>query len=178
MDDILAGAPAQQDGPESPGDAPDVEKEMVRNPPGGMNRITPYVFYDDVPAALDWLERAFGFTARMTFPAPDGRVVHAEMAIGEGVVMLGPSGITPTWKSPRSLGGANSQGLFVYVDDVDAHCAIARAAGARIVKPPADQFWGDRMYSVLDLEGHAWIFAQHLRDVSASELPEAIAGPG
>lgn len=150
---------------------------MVQNPPGGMNRVTPYVFYDDVSAALVWLQQAFGFAPRMTFPAPNGGIVHAEMAIGDGVIMLGPSGIAPTWKSPRSLGGANTQGLFVYVDDVDAHCATASAAGAAVVKPPANQFWGDRMYSVLDLEGHAWIFAQHFRDVTATELPEAIA-PG
>jgi uncharacterized glyoxalase superfamily protein PhnB len=143
---------------------------MLKNPPDGMPRVTPYVFYDDLPAALDWLAQAFGFETRMTLPGPDGKPMHAEMTTADGVIMMGPTGNMPTWKSPRALGGANTQGLFIYVEDVDAHFARARDAGATVLKEPEDQFWGDRMYTVTDPEGHGWSFAQHVRDVPPEEM--------
>ena len=76
--------------------------------------------------------------------------------------------------SPRSQNGANTQGLYIYVDDVDVHCATARAAGATIAREPEDQFWGDRMYTARDLEGHSWSFAQAVREVSPEEIEQAI----
>lgn len=147
---------------------------MPKNPPEGMPRVTPYLFYDDLAAALDWLGRAFGLATRMSIPGPEGRPMHAEMTIVEGVVMMGQTGMEPSCVSPRSQNGANTQGVYIYVDDVERHCERARAAGATIARELQDQFWGDRMYTALDPEGHRWTFAQAVREVSAEEIEQAI----
>ena len=143
---------------------------MPTNPPENMPRISPNVFYDDPAAALEWLSKAFGFEIRMSVPGPDGSLMHAEMQVAESVVMLSPASGAEAWKSPQALGGAVTQALYVYVDDVDAHCARARAAGAAVVSEPEDMFWGDRSYVVEDLEGHRWSFAQHVRDVAPEDM--------
>jgi PhnB protein len=144
---------------------------MPKNPPENMPRITPYLLYEDVGAALEWLARAFGFRERMRIPGPNGSIVHAEMQLEDGVVMMGNPG--PEYKNPRRLGQV-TQLQYVYVDDVDKHCAQARQAGAKITEEPKDQFYGDRRYGAEDLEGHAWHFAQHVRDVK----PEDMKMPG
>jgi uncharacterized glyoxalase superfamily protein PhnB len=138
---------------------------MPKNPPENMPRVTPAVFYDDPAAALDWLAKAFGFKTRLSVPGPEGKIVHAEMQIADGVIMLGPASMRAEWKSPRSLGGAITQSIYVYVDDVDAHFARACDAGAKIISEPKDQFYGDRNYEVQDHEGHRWVFGQHIKDV-------------
>lgn len=131
-------------------------------------RITPYLLYRDVAAALDWLSRAFGLEEHGDrFTGPDGKVNHAAMKIGDGVVMMGCPG--PEYRNPKQLGQATQQ-LYIYVEDVDRHCERARAAGAEIIREPADQFYGDRQYGAIDPEGHHWYFAQHVRDVSAEEM--------
>jgi uncharacterized glyoxalase superfamily protein PhnB len=140
---------------------------MPKNPPENMPRITPYLLYEDVAAAMDWLERAFGFRERMRLTTPDGAIAHAEMQRDDGVVMMGSPG--PQYKNPKRLGQV-TQTLYVYVDDVNKHCAQARQAGARILEEPADQFYGDRRYSVEDPEGHVWYFAQHVRDVKPEDM--------
>jgi len=140
---------------------------MPANPPANMPRVTPYLYYEDVAAALDWLARAFGFRERMRLPGPDGKVMHAEMEVRDGVVMMGCPG--PDYRSPKRV-GAMTQGLYVYVDGVDEHFARAKAAGATILKEPADQSYGDRNYTALDPEGHQWFFAQHVRDVPEDQL--------
>ena len=134
--------------------------------------IVPQVPYQDVVAALSFLERAFGFreipTARLV--SAGGVIDHATLAFGGGVIGIGPEGHHGTL-SPRS-GGIVSQYLSVYVDDVDAHHQRAVAAGARIVAPLSDYFWGDeghRTYEALDPEGHRWRFHQRLRAASPSE---------
>ena len=147
---------------------------MPKNPPEGMPRVTPYLYYDDLRAALDWLGNAFGLTTRMSVPDPAGKLMHAEMTVADGVVMMGQTGMDGACVSPRSLNDANTQSLYIYVDDVDRHCATARAAGARIVREPEDQFWGDRLYTARDLEGHSWSFAQAVREVSPEEIQQAI----
>ncbi len=146
---------------------------MAANPPNNMPRITPHVFYDDPAAALEWLGKAFGFEVRMSMPGPEGTIVHAEMQVAEGVVMMSPTSAGEQWKSPQSLGGSVTQGLYVFVDDVDAHCKRARAAGAKIASDPEDMFWGDRTYVAEDPEGHRWTFAQHVRDVSPEDMKPA-----
>ena len=143
---------------------------MPANPPEDMNRITPYLFYEDVSAALEWLSNAFGFSERMRMPGPEGIVVHAEMELADGVIMMGHPG--PDYTSPAREGHVH-QLQYVYVDDVDKHFEQARAAGARIIDEPEDQFYGDRRYTVEDLEGHQWNFAQRVRDVA----PEALEMP-
>ncbi|MCG8592423.1 MAG: VOC family protein [Proteobacteria bacterium] len=143
---------------------------MPTTPPNGMPRISPNVFYDDPAAALEWLTKAFGFETRTSVPDPNGGIMHAEMQVDDGVVMMSPTAATETWRSPKSLGGSVTQSLYVYIDDVDEHCARARAAGANIVAEPEDMFWGDRTYVAEDLEGHRWTFAQHVRDVPPEEM--------
>ncbi len=143
---------------------------MPSNPPEDMPRITPAIFYDDPAAALDWLSMTFGFKTRLSIPGPDGGIVHAEMQFEDGVIMLGPAAAMDEGKSPEALGGSVTQSLYVYVDDVDAHCAQARESGAKIVSELEDKFYGDRTYAAKDLEGHLWTFAQHVRDVAPEDM--------
>ena len=143
---------------------------MAQNPPENMPRITPYVYYEDVAAALDWLAKAFGFQERMRLPGPEGTVTHAEMGLADGVIMLGHPG--PDYQSPKRSGHM-SQNVYVYVDDVDKHFEQAKGAGATILAEPEDQFYGDRRYSVEDPEGHHWYFATHVRDVPPEEMKPA-----
>lgn len=139
---------------------------MAQNPPPGVPRVTPYLLYEDVAAALDWLSAAFGFRERLRYAEEDGTVTHAEMTLEDGLVMLGDPG--PDYRNPRQL-GAVTHLVHVYVDDVDAHCEQARRAGAVILSEPADQAYGDRRYDAEDLEGHRWSFAQRVGDVSPAE---------
>jgi uncharacterized glyoxalase superfamily protein PhnB len=120
--------------------------------------ITPYLYYEDVDAALAWLSKAFGFRlAGRRMKAPDGNTHHAAMRLGDGMVMMGrPSG---TYRNPRRLGQA-TQSLYVNAEDVDAHCARARKAGAKIIEEPKDARYGDRRYGAEDPEGHQWYFAE------------------
>ncbi len=139
---------------------------MATNPLPHFPRITPYLLYEDVPAALDWLAGAFGFRERLRFTGDDGTVNHAEMEYGAGVIMLGDPG--DDYRNPKRSGTVTVQ-IHVYVDDVDAHCERARAAGATIRREPADQEYGDRNYTAVDPEGHLWMFGQHIRDVKPDE---------
>ena len=143
---------------------------MPANPPDNTPRIIPNVFYDDPASALEWLAKAFGFETRLSMPGPDGKIMHAEMQVADSAIMMSPTSATEEWKSPKSLTGSVTQGLYVYVDDLDAHCARARAAGAKIRSDPEDMFWGDRTYVVEDLERHRWTFAQHTRDVAPEDM--------
>lgn len=140
---------------------------MPANPPKNMPRITPYLLYEDVASALDWLTKAFGFRERMRLPGPDGKITHAEMELADGVIMMGCPG--PNYQNPKRLGHV-TQNLYVYVDDVDKHFELARKAGATILAEPKDQFYGDRHYGAADPEGHHWYFAQHVRDVAPEDM--------
>ena len=130
---------------------------MVKNPPEGVPRLMPYLFYKDVGAALEWLGKTFGFAERLRMPAEDGGIMHAEMGLEDCVVMMGPPSAERDTASPTDLPRVNAS-LYVYVDDVDAHHARASAAGAAPGEV-MDMFWGDRIYDVRDLEGHHWTFA-------------------
>jgi PhnB protein len=118
-------------------------------------QIIPYIFYRDVPAALDWLAKAFGFVETMRAGTPSGGV-HGEMAIDGQLIMMGQGAKEKGMASVRDTGVA-TQGVFIYLADVDAHCARVRAAGAEIVKPPEDLPYG-RSYTARDLEGHPWFY--------------------
>jgi len=142
---------------------------MVSNPPENTPRITPYLYYEDAGAALEWLGNAFGFRARMRVPGPDGKVAHAELELADGLIMIGHPG--PDYRNPKRSGHANGT-VHIYVDDVDAHCARAMEAGAKIVSEPEDQFYGDRRYAAEDPEGHQWFFATHVKDVSPEEMQQ------
>ena len=147
----------------------------MKKPPEGWPRISSAVFYDDAGAAIDWLCAAFGFEVRLRIEGEGGRIEHSELTFGDGLIMVGSAGGKSTrpvpmpCSSPRSVGGANTQALCVCVDDVDAHCETARAAGAKIVEAPATQdygeeYWSDRSYRAQDPEGHQWWFMQRIRD--------------
>ena len=114
---------------------------MPQNPPEGYPRVMPYLLYEDSDAALEFLVSAFGFTEKMRLTGDDGRINHAEVSIGDGVIMFGtPEG---DYKNPNELGGRTGN-IYVYVDDVDAHYEHAKQAGATIAREPEDQFYGDR----------------------------------
>lgn len=132
---------------------------MSKNPPAGYPRISPYLNYEDTGAMMAWLTRAFGLVERHAQRGADGKVNHAEMALQDGVVMMGSPG--GSFRNPRHLGQV-TRSLCVYIDDLDAHCARARAAGAEIIEEPADQPYGDRRYGARDPEGHHWYFASRL----------------
>jgi uncharacterized glyoxalase superfamily protein PhnB len=127
------------------------------------------LFYRDPWAALDWLEKAFGFERSMVISNADGELAHSQMTFGNGYIMVGREWTDYT-VSPANLGGKNTQFLHVHLDeDVDAHCARARAAGAEILQEPTEQFYGDRTYRARDPEGHVWTFAQTVRPFSVEE---------
>jgi PhnB protein len=128
--------------------------------PGEYPTVTPYLYYEDAAAAMDWLVRVFGFEARMRMENDQGRVSHGELKLGDGLVMIGEPG--SGYENPNKRGGRATAGVNVYVDDVDAHFERAKAAGAKINEEPADQDYGDRRYIAEDLEGHDWFFAKRL----------------
>ena len=140
---------------------------MPANPPDNMPRVAPYLYYQDVAAALSWLAQAFGLQERMRMPGPDGGIIHAEIECGDSVIMLGCP--APDYKNPKRL-GQTTQSLYVYVDDVDKHFRHASESGAKILDEPQDQFYGDRRYGCEDPEGHQWFFAQHVRDVAPEDM--------
>jgi uncharacterized glyoxalase superfamily protein PhnB len=141
---------------------------MVQNPPEGYPRISPYLYYEDGAAAIDWLTQAFGFRERMRMPGEDGRIMHAELELDGGVVMLAAPQ-RERFKNPKEL-EANPSSVYVYVDDVDGHFERAKQAGAEILQEPETQPYGDRHYGARDPEGHEWWFGQHVEDVSPDAL--------
>jgi uncharacterized glyoxalase superfamily protein PhnB len=135
--------------------------------PPDWPRCSSSLFYDDAKAAIAWLGKAFGLEPRLVIEGDDGGIVHSELTFGEAVVMVSSTGRRDWYKSPRSAGG-NTQSLFMYVDDVDAHAARAEAAGATITDRPevhdyGDDYWADRSYGCTDLEGHHWWFSTRLK---------------
>lgn len=140
-------------------------------------RLVPMLVYKDAPAAIDFLCRAFGFEERYRLPMPDGRLGHAELEFQGHVVALASEYGEMGLESPRDLPTRHVQ-LNCYVDDVDAHYARAAAAGATILEPVTDQFYGDRNYRAVDCEGHRWIFSQRVKEVSPEELQKAAAEMG
>jgi uncharacterized glyoxalase superfamily protein PhnB len=142
--------------------------------PPGWPRLSTSIFYEDAARAIDWLTRAFGFEVRLKVEGDHGRIEHSELTYGDALVMVGQAGPRPDgdsrsfMASPRAVGGANTQSIMIFVDDVDAHCARARAAGARVFDEPAihdygADYWADRSYGAIDPEGHHWWFTQRIR---------------
>jgi PhnB protein len=134
---------------------------MTANPPRGYPRVAPYLLYEDPAAALEWLAGAFGFRERFRNTLEDGRIDHAEMEIGDGLLMLANPG--PEYRSPRALGGA-TQLVHVYVDDIREHFERATAYGAAIRTEPQEKPYGTIQYSAADPEGHLWLFSEQIRE--------------
>lgn len=139
----------------------------VRAP--GYQWINAYITVRDVAQAIDFYSNGLGFTLRATMPGPDGKIMHAEMFHKDSVLMMGPE--NPGSPAPT---GPSSVTLFAYVEDVDALTARAQSAGATVVQPPVDQFWGDRTSVLVDPQGHTWMLGTHKKDLSMEEMQQAM----
>ncbi len=123
--------------------------------------ITPYLYYEDVGAALKFLAKAFGLRNHgRPMVGPDGKINHAAMKLGGALIMMGCPG--PQFRNPKRL-GQTTHSLYVSVQNVDNHHRRARRAGARIIEEPMDTFYGHRRYGAEDPEGHRWYFAQEIK---------------
>ena len=137
--------------------------------PDNYHRVTPYLIIDGAADAIAFYKAAFGATELMRMPAPEGRIGHAEVKIGDSIVMLADETLGMGYKSPRTLGGSPIS-LLLYVEDVDRAVDRAVAAGAKLTRPVADQFYGDRTGGIEDPFGHQWYVATHVEDVSPEEM--------
>lgn len=137
--------------------------------PEGYRSITPYLTVDDGQAAIEFYKRVFGATERGVMSAPDGKVAHAELQIGDSVVMLSDRFPQSACQTPKELGGTTTA-IFLFVEDVDAVVRTAADAGATILMEPQDQFWGDRLGQITDPFGHVWQIATRVEDLSPEEI--------
>jgi PhnB protein len=137
--------------------------------PEGYHNITPYLIIKGAAAAIDFYKEVFGAVEIMRMPQPDGRIGHAELKFGDSVVMLADEFPEMKVVGPSTLGNT-SVGLLLYVDDVDKSVEKAVARGAKIEKPIADQFYGDRNGTIIDPFGHKWTIAVHVEDVTPEEM--------
>lgn len=145
---------------------------MPRTPlpiPEGFHNVNSYLVVDGAAEAIDFYSRALGARERYRLPGPGGMIMHAEVQIGDSVVMLADENPEMGFKSPRALGGS-PVGLLAYVDDADAVFERAIAAGAKEIKPPEDMFWGDRAATVEDPYGHQWTIATHVEELTPEEI--------
>src|SRR2546425_579351 len=149
--------------------------ETVANPiPDGYPRVTPYLIIDGASAAIDFYGSVLGATERMRMPAPDGKVGHAELEIGDSLVMLADEFPEAEFRSPKAVGGTPVS-LHVYVEDVDSVFDRAIQAGAKALRPVEDQFYGDRSGQFEDPFGHRWNVATHVEDVPPDEMAKRAA---
>ena len=141
----------------------------VKPIPEGYNSVSPALALDDATSAIEYYKQVFGATERMRMPTPDGRVAHAELEIGDSLVMVSDTFEGSNVKSPKELGGTTNS-VFLYVEDVDAVVQRAVDAGATVTMEVQDMFWGDRFGSVLDPFGHHWSVATHTEDLTPEEM--------
>jgi PhnB protein len=142
---------------------------QVKPIPDGFHGATPYLCCKGAAGAIEFYQRAFGATEVMRMAEPSGRVGHAEIRIGDAIVMLADEYPDFGVRSPASIGGTPVT-IHIYVSDVDALVSRATAAGATLQRPPTDEFYGDRSATLTDPYGHRWMFATHREDVSPEEL--------
>jgi PhnB protein len=147
---------------------------MAKPIPDGSNSITPYLYVNGAGRAIDFYKRAFGATDVFRLDGPDGKVGHAELQVGSSRIMLADENPAMGIKGPQTIGGT-AVGLLLYVEDVDAVFNRAVKEGATVVRPLADQFYGDRTGGVLDPFGHSWYIATHKEDVSEQEMKSRAA---
>lgn len=142
----------------------------VKPIPDGYHSITPYLMIDGATQAIEFYKRAFGATEVFKMDMPDGKIGHAEILIGDSRIMMADDcGQESPFRNPRSS-GSSSVGLHLYVDDVDQVFAQAVNAGAKVIKPVQDQFYGDRTGALEDPFGHVWFIATHKEDLSPDEI--------
>ena len=139
--------------------------------PEGYHTLTPYLAVDNATEAIEFYKRAFRAKERMRMPGPEGTIGHAELEIGDSLVMLSDPFPQATTRPPKELGGTSAS-VFMYVEDVDAVVKQAVDAGATVTMEVADQFWGDRFGAVQDPFGHLWSIATHVEDLTPEEIAE------
>jgi PhnB protein len=144
----------------------------VKAVPDGYHTLTPYMTVRDAERAIEFYKQAFGAVEKGVSKTPDGKIMHAELRIGDSVIMLADEFPEFGSLSPQSTGGAG-MGLHIYTEDVDAAFDRAVKAGAVTEMPVMDMFWGDRYGKLKDPFGHKWSIATHKRDVSMEEMEEA-----
>jgi PhnB protein len=151
----------------------------VKPIPDGYHSVTPYLVVGDGARAIEFYKEAFGATELFRMDGPGGKIHHAEIRIGDSNIMLADEHPEMNARSPQTLGGSPVS-LMLYVTDVDATVGKAVEAGAKLLRPVADQFYGDRTGGVEDPFGHAWYIATHVEDVAPEELQKraAAANPG
>jgi PhnB protein len=141
----------------------------VKPIPDGYHAATPYLCVSDAVRAIDFYKKAFGATETMRMAMPDGRIGHAEIKINDASIMLADECPEMEFRSPQSLGGSPVT-IHLYVEDVDALTNRSVAAGAKVLRPVEDQFYGDRAGKLADPFGHVWYVATHKEDVSPEEI--------
>ena len=149
----------------------------VKPIPDGYHSITPYLSVEGAAAAIDFYVRAFGAKERMRMAQPNGAIAHAELQFGDSCVMLADELPDMGFRSPLSIGGTPVT-IHLYVEDVDAVVKQAADAGAKIVRPAQDQFYGDRSATLSDPYGHVWHVSTHKEDLSMEEIQRRAAAQG
>jgi PhnB protein len=142
--------------------------------PDGYRTVTPYLIVSGAAKALDFYKRAFGAEERVRMPGPGGKVMHAEIQIGDSMIMLADEFPQMGARSPQSIGGT-SVGICLYVENVDVLFKQAIAAGAKEERPLQNQFYGDRSGTLIDPFGHKWTIATHIEDVTPEEIGRRMA---
>ena len=150
---------------------------QVKPIPDEYRGATPYLSVTGAAEAIEFYKKAFGARETMRMPAPAGKIGHAEIRIGDATIMLADEYPEMNFRSPQSLGGTPVN-ILIYVNDVDAFMNQAVAAGAKLLRPVADQFYGDRMGVLQDPFGHTWSFATRIEDLSPEELQKRAAQHG
>jgi len=144
-------------------------KSNVKPIPDGFHTATPYLTVKGAAAAIEFYKRAFGARERFQMPGPDGKIMHAEITIGNSHIMLADECASSGSQAPQTLNGT-ATGIFLYVEDVDTTFKQAIKAGAKETMPVQDMFWGDRFGKLTDPFGHKWMLATHIEDVTHAEM--------
>ena len=155
----------------APAPAPTPAPPPAKPIPDGFHALTPQLAVKGIDAAIDFYVKNLGATKTFTMPGPDGKTMHAEIKIGDSIIMLDEENLQQGMKSPLTLGGSPGQ-LMIYVPDVDALAATLVAAGAKVTVPVEDMFWGDRYAELVDPFGHSWGVATHVEDLTDEQMME------
>lgn len=150
-----------------------VAKVSKNHAPRGMHTVTPHLVCAGAAEAIAFYKKAFGASEQVRMPGPDGKLMHAQIAIGDSTVMLVDENLQWGLRGPKLLGGSPVT-IHLFVENADDFVAKAVKAGAKVTMPLADQFWGDRYGVIEDPFGHSWSVAQHLRDLTPTELKAAM----
>lgn len=145
---------------------------MTKAIPEGYHSVSPMFMFRDARKAIDFYKRAFGALERYVMPAPDGKgVMHAEMMIGDSIIMMGEEHPNESCRSAETL-GSSPVSFYLYLENVDEAFGKALAAGATVLMPVGEMFWGDRAGTVQDPFGYSWTLASHTRDLTPAEIRE------